>query len=173
MQRYWCFLMVVMVIVAGMGCPAGGGGLAPTTASITGTWDVVSTATSPAELEGLVDVFRMELFGDGTGSLVPGSGFDPGFELELVSPIEISYTFNGTNARIRINYTYLFEGMTFSSVHVFNLRVVTSTELAGTRDVSVLAENGDFLSIDYNESWILVGKDTGKGMVTNETHFEN
>lgn len=152
MEFRWKAILVSVVLIMTMGCPI------PTSSmmSIEGTWQVIGTATSPPQYEGMIDSFQITLYNDGTGELVPGSGFDLGLDMssfELLSGPNVTYTFNGQRASVLLRYSFRYQGAHFSSTHSFSLRVIEDGHLVGTRSVSVF-QNGYFaLGVQYDEDW--------------------
>ncbi|MBI5091953.1 MAG: SUMF1/EgtB/PvdO family nonheme iron enzyme [Candidatus Hydrogenedentes bacterium] len=111
----------------------------------------------------MIDSFQLTLLPDGKGEVVPGSGFDIGLDpnlFEWVSLPDVSWTFDRRNAQVLITYSYLYQGMHFSSSHVFRLHVTSGGHLKGTRAVSVLQGGALALSIQYDEDWTLLNTET-------------
>lgn len=148
-----CRVVLASVVLAmTAGCPI------PTSSmmSIEGTWQVIGTVTSPPQYEGMIDSFQITLYNNGTGELVPGSGFDIGLDMssfELISGPEVTYTFNGQRATVLIRYSFRYQGARFSSTHSFSLRVIGDGHLVGTRSVSVIQDGYFVLGLQYDEDW--------------------
>jgi hypothetical protein len=145
----------VLLLLLNIGCPPA------TVNSIVGRWQVSSVVYSPREFVGLVDSFQIDLRSDLSIGIVPGSGFNPGVdlnEIEIVSEPQGSYTVSGGKVRVTIQYALRHLGTHFAYTQLFELREVFKGELTGKRTTSVYSQ-GKFLgSVLWDESWVRVHK---------------
>ncbi len=151
----------VVLLLLNIGCPTA------TVSSIVGRWQVSSVVYSPREFVGMVDSFQIDLRSDLSVAAVPGSGFNPGVdlnEIQIVSEPQGSYTVSGGKVRVTIQYELRHRGTPFAYTQLFELREVFKGELTGKRTTSVYSQ-GKFLgSVLWDESWVRVDKSAESSM---------